>query len=355
MTPLICFYEKDLFIFSLDYEVHHCPAQMRVADFLNTIEKEFFNAMKVIQCNFEFDSMSAQKALYNGSKASVFVIQNYALKTLAEITAGDVKNISHQFKPLVSREQFTEQVKIIKGQIAEGRIYQVNLTAPLAAACNESGLDIFNYYQAKFNSEYKAFLPYENYSLISLSPELFLQRVKNQLITRPIKGSSSAEKDFSTSLYKNEKEEAELSMIVDLLRNDLNNLDENQASVVTKHREKMQLGYIQHTYSEIQVSNDQPLASILQKTMPGGSISGCPKIESLKVINELEPYRRQAYTGTLGWWQKNDFTLNLTIRTFIKSHDLLVYHAGCGIVYDSDPESEWDEFLLKTGSLHVTK
>ncbi len=362
MKKLICFYEKDLFIVSEDYELHSCPFDSSVTDFLNSIEKKYYDSLKIVQCNFEYDSISSKKALYEGAKASAFVIRTHRFQSLAEVVAGlqtlpenEIhKTIQHRFKPLTSQTQFTDQVKLIIGEISQGRIYQVNLTAPLVADCSNDGLQIFNHYQAKFNSDYKAFLPFEKYSIISFSPELFLERRNSRLITRPIKGSSSAQNDFSVSLYKNQKEEAELSMIVDLLRNDLNSLDENNASVVTAHREKMQLGYIQHTYSEIVVENDQPLSRVLEKTMPGGSISGCPKLESLKLINELEPYRRQAYTGALGWWQKNDFCLNLTIRTFIKTDDQLIYHAGCGIVYDSSPESEWDEFLLKTGSLNVT-
>jgi anthranilate/para-aminobenzoate synthase component I len=115
----------------------------------------------------------------------------------------------------------------------------------------------------------------------------------------------------------------------------------------------MQLGYIQHTFSEIEVETTKNLAEVLAATAPGGSISGCPKVESLKVIAELETYKRQAYTGALGWWKDNNFCLNLSIRTFIKKENQLYYHAGCGIVYDSDANKEWDEFLLKTGQLNV--
>lgn len=154
-------------------------------------------------------------------------------------------------------------------------------------------------------------------------------------------------------LINNPKEDAELSMIVDLLRNDLNHVEKESSAQVTAHREVMKLGYIQHTYSEIEIETDKSLPEILRSTMPGGSISGCPKTESLKLIAELETYKRQAYTGTIGWWKDNNFSLNIAIRSFMKYKNQLFYHAGCGIVYDSDSQKEWDEFLLKAGSLNL--
>ncbi len=148
------------------------------------------------------------------------------------------------------------------------------------------------------------------------------------------------------------KETAELSMIVDLLRNDLNSICEKPVTV-TKHREILDLGYTQHTYSEITGLTNLNLPEILKSTFPGGSISGCPKSESLKAISEFENSPRGFYTGTIGWWQKNDFKLNIAIRSFKKQNTDLTYYAGCGIVYDSDPDCEWQEFLTKAGKLNV--
>jgi para-aminobenzoate synthetase component 1 len=182
---------------------------------------------------------------------------------------------------------------------------------------------------------------------------LFLKMQNKKLKTQPIKGSLSDEASSITFLLNNPKEEAELSMIVDLLRNDLNRLENKNSAQVNFHRRVMNLGYIQHTFSEIEIESDKTLPEVLLCTMPGGSISGCPKIESLKVISELETYKRQAYTGTIGWWKDNNFCLNITIRSFIKYKKQLIYHSGCGIVYDSDAEKEWNEFLLKAGSLNL--
>ena len=182
-----------------------------------------------------------------------------------------------------------------------------------------------------------------------------MQKENNLLKTQPIKGSLAQNLNFTQDLLSNEKEEAELSMIVDLLRNDFNRIESHASAQVTKHRAAMELGYIQHTYSEITIETSQRLSPILQCTFPGGSISGCPKIESLKLISEVEQIKRQIYTGTIGWWQNNEFALNLAIRTFIQQQTDLFYHAGCGIVYDSQAENEWNEFILKTGRINAPR
>lgn len=359
MNPLICFFEHNLFIYTLDYEVINCPPTLSVQVFLKQIEEKYFEKLKVVQVNFEFDHperFEHQTALYQCPKAKVYVIRYYELKTLSEIKAAsltlDMNTEDIHFKPLMSKNDFIAKVQTIQQDICEGRLYQVNLTAPLEGETSENALNLFFKYEEKFQSQYKVLLPGTQLDIISFSPELFIENINETLTTRPIKGSSGSATDFVASLYKNKKEEAELSMIVDLLRNDLNSLGEAAAEVMA-HRAPLQLGYIQHTYSEIKIKNNLPLGEVLGHMMPGGSISGCPKLESLKVIGEVEPYRRQIYTGTLGWWKKNDFKLNLAIRTFIKTGDKIFYHAGCGIVFDSDAELEWSEFLLKTGGLHV--
>jgi para-aminobenzoate synthetase component 1 len=360
VKPLFCFYKKNSFVWSTDYQVITCPDSTSVKKFLEEIEKNYFEKLKIVQVNFEYDQdnlFSNQKSLYPSNKATVFIFKEFRLLQSEELNpllkSYDTKKTSLVFEPLIEKKEFIENTKYIIEQIKLGRIYQVNLTAPLKAFSNCSAEHLYLTYQQQFTGEYKALLPLPDFNLISFSPELFLQKENSVLKTRPIKGSLSSEKVFSNGLLENKKEEAELSMIVDLLRNDLNSLSDEHSACVESHRQQMQLGYIQHTYSEISVQTEASFSFILDKTFPGGSISGCPKAESLKVICEVENFKRQAYTGALGWWQNNDFTLSLTIRSLIHQPDVVFYHAGCGIVYDSKPEDEWNEFLLKTGALNV--
>ncbi len=350
MKSLVCFY-RGQFLKSEDYILDSCPDSETVTVFLKRIGAAYPQQMKIIQVGFEFENpvFAGQIKLYSASKASVFILNSFELvSALADFTMTPL-----QFESLESESGFIEKVKLIREEIAAGRVYQVNLTAPLKAKCDNSAFEIFSHYTKFFTGPYRALLPLQQSDVICFSPEMFLEKTDGRLRTRPIKGSLPSSLDFNSHLIENKKEEAELSMIVDLLRNDLNRLEENEEAVVTQHRSAMQLGYIQHTFSEIEIKTEKSLPEILSCTLPGGSISGCPKTESLKIISEYEPYARQAYTGCIGWWQNNDFCLNLSIRTFIKSERDLFYHAGCGIVFDSDPQKEWNEFLLKTGALNV--
>ena len=361
MKPLICFYQDDQYIYSGNYVLHTCKSEQTVIDFLTSIEAEFKKELKIIQINFENDNtalFSDKLELYESDKASVFVLNQHEIlseKQLFLKIPSTMTTLAHQFSPLESKEMFIEKIQNIKREIAEGRLYQVNLTAPLVSETTYTAEKIFKNYFEKFGGSYKALLPLPNYDLISFSPEMFLKKNQQKLKTQPIKGSLPQNSDFEENLLKNEKEEAELSMIVDLLRNDLNRLEEENSAKVKVHRAPLKLSYIQHTYSEIEIDTFKSLPQILQATLPGGSISGCPKLESLQVISEQELYKRQAYAGTLGWWKDGNFCLNITIRTFMKFKNQLFYHAGCGIVYDSDPEKEWDEFITKTGALNVKR
>jgi len=362
MIPVICFYENDKFLVSQNYELIECEEWVSPTVFFKNIEHNYFDKMKIVQVNFDAyhetqnitEPETMQRELYPSSKASVFILHNYEVVTFTQVLEKfNSKKIElPPYQLLTTKKKFTNDVKQIKEMIGVGRFYQMNLTSALQSEGYVDPLNIFVNYAESYSGQYKAFLPFANHSIVSFSPELFLEKKYSVLKTSPIKGSISKNENTENDLLKNKKEAAELSMIVDLLRNDLNSLEEKSAKVVS-HRKVMDLNYIQHTYSEIQIKTEQTLPTILEKMMPGGSISGCPKKESLLAIAEIETHLRGAYTGTIGFWTKNDFTLNIAIRTFVQTKNRGFYFAGCGIVYDSDPEKEFQELLNKTGRLNV--
>jgi anthranilate/para-aminobenzoate synthase component I len=333
MKPVICFYKNDQWLYSEDYQ--RISTDQNVFQFLRETEFKFSSAMKVIQIDFEKTS------------ATVFILNQYSLKTLNELSSSDPVDL--KFKPVISKTDFIQKIHLIKSDIGLGRYYQVNLTSSFKTTTTEDSFILFKKYLNLFKSRYSAFLPLVDSEILCYSPELFLEKKESTLRTEPIKGTLATTVD---QMMTSEKETAELSMIVDLLRNDLNAVCQSPV-VVTKHREVMDLGYTKHTFSEIQGQTQLKLAEILKSTFPGGSISGCPKIESLLAIEELENQPRGFYTGSLGWWKDSDFILNIAIRSFKKQNNTMTYSAGCGIVYDSNPESEWQEFLNKAGHLKL--
>ena len=334
MKSLVCFYKDNQYIYSDNYLRIECNSD--VFEFLSEVEQNYTLELKIVQVDFDLKS------------ACIFIINTYTLLTPL-LLADDVK-VDLEFTPQISKQSFCSKIVTIQKDISAGRYYQVNLTSSLISQTDEDSFLLFKKFFSVFKSRYSAFLPMKNFEILCYSPELFLEKNDSTIKTQPIKGTLLSKN--STDLMESKKETAELSMIVDLLRNDLNGICTGPV-VVTKHRELLDLGYTQHTYSEISGETELQLPQILKLTLPGGSISGCPKIESLKAIAELEESSRGFYTGVIGWWQNNNFKLNLAIRSIKKENTELTYYAGCGIVYDSVPELEWQEFLTKAGKLKI--
>ncbi|MBC7458373.1 MAG: chorismate-binding protein [Bdellovibrionaceae bacterium] len=353
MNPVICFYENDLMLHSEDYLRLECDYRKNSTEFLNQVQLEYPMQMKVIQVNFDYLQKQNIDSLVDQDAAiTVYVLNNYKLINKIDFIS-QTEKIDFNFIPKMTKNDFMEKVKIIRSDIQNGRYYQVNLTSNFQSQIKVKTppYELFKYYLGKFEAEYSAFLPRLNSEILCYSPELFLEKKDAKILTRPIKGTNQSSQPFN-DLLKNEKENAELSMIVDLLRNDLQSICQDKV-VVSEHRKELTLNYLTHTYSEIVGHTDQRLPEILEKMLPAGSISGCPKKESLIAINELETTNRHFYTGCIGWWQNQDFKLNLAIRSFLNQKGHLTYFSGCGIVYDSDPEKEWFEFLRKAKHLEL--
>lgn len=353
MTPMICFYENDLMIRSEDYQLLECSYSQDPTTFLKQVQLECPTQMKVIQVNFDYlQRQNIDALIKNDSAITVYVLNNFKFINKNDLHSS-VEKIDFDFSPSMTKHDFMEKVKAIRNDIQNGRYYQVNLTANFQAQARVpmQAYELFKYYLGKFKSEFSAFLPRTDLEILCYSPELFLEKKGKTILTRPIKGTNQKSQAFQ-DLLKDEKENAELSMIVDLLRNDLQSVCQNKVQV-SKHRKELNLNYLSHTYSEITGQTDQLLPEILEKMLPAGSISGCPKKESVIAINELETTNRHFYTGCIGWWQGQDFKLNLAIRSFLNQEDRLTYFSGCGIVYDSDPEKEWLEFLRKAKHLEL--
>jgi para-aminobenzoate synthetase component I len=353
MTPVICFYRDDLVLYSEDYIYQQCHSEQDPTAFLNQVQLEYPSQMKVIQVNFDYLKKQNIDALIEQDFAvTVYILNNFKLINQNDLKSS-LENIDFNFHQGITKNDFMEKVRIIRDDIQKGRYYQVNLTSHFQSPVTNhtEPYETFKYYLGKFKSEYSAFLPRANAEILCYSPELFLEKKGSKILTRPIKGTTQKNQPFN-DLLKNEKENAELSMIVDLLRNDLQTVCHNKV-IVSEHRKELTLNYLTHTYSEISGHTDQRLPEILETMLPAGSISGCPKKESLIAINEIETTNRHFYTGCIGWWQDQDFKLNLAIRSFLHQNNTLTYFSGCGIVYDSDPEKEWLEFLRKAKHLEL--
>jgi para-aminobenzoate synthetase component 1 len=265
-----------------------------------------------------------------------------------------------EFNSNITKDYYLESIAKIKKYIYDGDVYQINFSQQFSANFNSEPYKLF-LWQNKFNpSPYSAYLDAGDYQIVSASPELFINIDNGIITTCPIKGTRPRthnkpvdEKNYN-ELVGNEKEKAELDMIIDLERNDLGRICDYGTIKVTKRRDIEAFATVFHAVSTIQgrLRERIDFVDILKAIFPGGSISGAPKISAMKIINELEPTARGLYTGSIGWIDlRGNACLNIAIRTIIIKDNIAFAQTGGGIVADSDAESEWNETLIKAKAL----
>ena len=267
------------------------------------------------------------------------------------------------FTAATSRENFTASVRRVKDWIAAGDIYQVNLSQSFEARV--SGGSLFGLYETLREASpapMAAYLSLDGREVLSSSPETFLKISGRGIETCPIKGTRPRFSDpgedrrSAYELQTSAKEIAELVMITDLLRNDLGQVCEFGSVAVAEMLQLETLAQVHHLVSTVtgtlRPEIDTPAA--LAACFPGGSITGAPKMRAMEIIRQLENSPRGIYCGAIGWLGFNgESSLNIAIRTLVRSGDRLVYQVGAGIVADSDPEKEYEETLHKAAGIRL--
>src|SRR5580704_1383222 len=256
----------------------------------------------------------------------------------------------------LSRETFVDKVRRAQEYIRAGDIYQVNLSHRLTASTNLGGWPFFRRLCDVSPAPFAAYLDCGDFQVCSSSPELFLRLSGSEIQTRPIKGTrprspdSDRDAQLTYELQTSPKEMAELVMITDLLRNDLGRVCEYGSVQVPELVRLERYPQVQHLVSTVEgrLRAGVPQFAAFAACFPGGSIIGAPKIRAMEIIDELEPVARGPYTGALGYLGFNrESQLAITIRTAICREGTAYFHAGAGIVADSNPEAEYEETLAK--------
>ncbi len=254
------------------------------------------------------------------------------------------------------KDEYIDAVNKIKEYIVRGHIYQVNMSQRFV--CSFYG-DAFEFFIELFNVNPAPFFAYINASdhqIISTSPERFLFQNQRYVETRPIKGTRPRGKtkiqdeQLLNDLKNSIKDDAELSMIVDLLRNDIGKVCEPGSVKVVEHKRVEKYQNVFHLISIVtgRLNKEADSIDLINATFPGGSITGCPKIRAMEIIEELEPIKRHIYTGSIGYISfHNTMDLSIAIRTATLIGNKLIFSVGGGIVYDSDPILEYEETLHK--------
>ncbi|NTV70648.1 MAG: aminodeoxychorismate synthase component I [Azonexaceae bacterium] len=253
-------------------------------------------------------------------------------------------------QPAIDEETYVATVNRIKRLIFEGDCYQVNFTFPLDFEWFGSPLALYARLRERQPVRYGGFVGDTRQGLVSLSPELFVERRGERLVTRPMKGTAPRSA-LPEQLRDSAKDRAENLMIVDLLRNDLGRVADQGSVVVDRLFDIEEYPTLWQMVSEVSANvGGRSFGEILRALFPCGSITGAPKIRAMQIAGELECTDRGIYTGALGWLAPDgDFRLNVAIRSLelgADGHGKL--GVGSGIVADSQPTAEWQECLLKS-------
>ncbi|MBI4365318.1 MAG: anthranilate synthase component I family protein [Deltaproteobacteria bacterium] len=280
-----------------------------------------------------------------------------------ELSTGVEHFFVHRTQGLASNftpEAYRTAVQHIRGMIAAGDCYQVNLSQQFYGRTPRFAAAIFRDAVARNPAPMMALVDAGPFQLISTSPERLLSRVGDRLVSRPIKGTrardAAADRDrrLREELLADSKEGAELAMIVDLVRNDLGRVARAGSVVVAEPRVVESYANVHHQLATVTaaVRPDTGWAEILRAVFPGGSVTGCPKAQSMLVIESMEGVRRGLYCGSIGYLTDHgDGDWNIAIRTMTKIRDHVVFNVGGGVVYDSDPQAEYEETLQKGRTL----
>lgn len=265
-----------------------------------------------------------------------------------------------EFRSKLSKKSYFDKISKIKNYIENGDVYQINFTWLMEGKTKLNSFEIYKRLRETSPCPFGAFLDFGGISILSNSPERFLQCQNNIVKTSPIKGTIKRLKDKIQDeinkqiLLQSQKDRAELLMIVDLERNDLSKVCEFPSVEVDELFKLESYENVHHLVATIKgkLRENCDLIDLLLATFPGGSISGAPKLRALEIINELELNNRNAYTGVLGYLGfDGNLDLNILIRSIIKKDENLFFQVGGGITWDSKESDEYEECLSKASAI----
>lgn len=282
------------------------------------------------------------------------------VKTMGPAAAGLIRQETAAPLSAYTKDEYMAAVRRVREYIAAGDVYQVNLTQRFEARWPGQPYELYRRLRRRSPAPFAAYLNLDPLLILSSSPERFLRVRQGTVETRPIKGTRrrganpAEDARLVAELSASPKDRAELLMIVDLERNDLGrvcvpgSIEARDLFTIETHPT------VHHLVANLsgRLAPDRDVLDCLRAALPGGSITGAPKIRAMQIIDELEVTPRGVYTGALGYLGfDGGCDLNIAIRTMIHSRGRVVYHGGGGVVWDSEPEAEYQETLDKCAAM----
>ena len=259
-----------------------------------------------------------------------------------------------------THDEYLRVVAAAREYICAGDIFQVNLSQRFTADLNIPPYELYRRLRRINPAPFASYLNFEDVSIVGASPERFLKVRGDWVETRPIKGTrprgktEAEDRAMAQELLSSVKDRAENIMIVDLERNDIGRVCRYGTVKATELAILETFPTVFHLTSTVvgRLSPDKGRVDLLKATFPGGSITGAPKVRAMEIIDELEPTRRSVYTGSIGYLSfAGGMDLDIVIRTILVKDGKAYFQVGGGIVYDSEPEAEYQETLDKGKAL----
>ena len=259
-----------------------------------------------------------------------------------------------------AKDQYINAIRRIKDYIASGDVYQVNLSQRIETKVDIPSYELYKILRLMNPAPFSCYLKFDDIAVVSSSPERFLNVTGRHVQTRPIKGTrprgedAIADEVMKHALLTSPKDDAELTMIIDLERNDLGRVCDYGSVKVVEKKVLESFSTVHHLVSTVEgnLHERHDLIDLLKATFPGGSITGAPKIRAMQIIDELELTKRSVYTGSIGYIGFNgNADLNIAIRTFIMKGSNVYFQVGSGIVADSNEYEEYEETMHKAKAL----
>ena len=285
------------------------------------------------------------------------------LKT-STIHQTEKENTSATINARLTKDEYIARVGKMLAHIHRGDIYEANFCQEFYAK-NYSLQPFSTYFDLNTISKppFAAYVKLEEFHLLSASPERYLKKTGNRVISQPIKGTAKRLQDpaedeaLKESLKNDPKEISENVMIVDLVRNDLSKTAKKGSVQVEELCKLYTFQQVHQLISTVtaEVAEGIPPVEVLRSTFPMGSMTGAPKISAMKIIEELEATKRGLYSGCVGYMSpQGDFDFNVIIRSILynSTNKYLSFSVGSAITAKSDPEKEYEECLTKAAAMH---
>ena len=353
-------------IFSSPVEVLYTHDLQNVREVLNKVQNKVEKKNLIAAGYLSYEAAPAFDNAYCVNKKGNLPLICFGLfkdyKT--EIT---LESNNHESAEAIEWEIATNQthyethLKYIKDQIKLGNTYQVNYTLRKHSKCIANPYGFF--LEKVQDAPYAAFIESDEHTIISTSPELFFELSDESLKCKPMKGTSKRGRTLNEDialmkeLKNSEKDKAENIMITDMLRNDMGKISDTGSVKVLSEFDIEKYPTVWQMTSSVKSQTRASITAIFEALFPCASVTGAPKVSSMKIISEIEDQPREIYTGAIGYIApNNEAQFSVPIRTILsnKRIDRSVYGTGSGIVWDSEWEKEWDECQNKSAILSVS-